>query len=79
MRTSDLTYSIRRQIRQHKQELVAEAERDGLWENFGQDRVRAMRTQYCELRYGTPAERHAYAMIEAFDEWCMNYAPSYRG
>jgi len=71
MRTEATTRS---KIRSAKNRLAYMARKQGLWENFGQDEVRAMRDHENCNPYGTPEQRNIAAMVDQFDNWCQNFS-----
>ena len=60
---------IETQIKNYKERLIRKAKRIGLWENFGQEEVNVLRSQYFDHQYKRDGVWNA---IEAFDNWCMN-------
>jgi len=67
--------TIQADIARTKKRLIAEAKRQGLWENFGQKEVRHLKYQYSYsvLIYGDADDQAKAALIDDFDDWCMNY------
>lgn len=64
---------VKREIEKRKKALIKKAKSKGLWENFGQDQVRALKEKYADYCYGDDEERKAWDLISQFDEWCMYY------
>jgi len=58
-----------------KNSLIKKAKTKGLYENFGDKEIRALRDKfdYFDLQYGTEQERREAKMIDDFAEWCMDY------
>lgn len=64
--------TLREDIQKAKEELKEKARREGMWENFGQKKVRELKGKYDYAAYGfTEMNR----LIDRFEEWCMNYTP----
>jgi len=66
--------TTRRAIEQAKTRLKRKAKAKGLWEDFGQDQVRAMRDHENCNPYGTQEQRNIAAMVDQFDNWCQNFS-----
>ena len=62
-------------IKKAKTKLIARARKTGIYENFGQKEVRAIKDKfdYNELVYGTNSERKQADEINTFNNWCMDY------
>lgn len=59
-----------------KRRLIAQTQRLGLvHECFGQREVRQLKDKhdYLGLCWGDASERKQAALLDAFDDWCMNY------
>ena len=61
---------IKTQIKHYKNRLVRKAKRAGLWENFGQEEVNVLRSQYFDHQYKNDG---VWEQIMMFDDWCMNF------
>jgi len=70
--------TIRTDIARAKRRLVAKAKTRGMWENFGDREVRKLKDKhdYLSLRYGCAEDRAKAALLEDFDNWCLNYTGS---
>lgn len=66
---------VERRITKAKKELVTKAKKHGLWENFGQDKVRDIEDEFSDysLNYGDSYERKLGNMIKNFYRWCINF------
>ncbi|GAG14066.1 unnamed protein product [marine sediment metagenome] len=75
MRKRDIIHLIKIEIYQRKLALKTKASKIGIYEDFGQKELRAIRSKfhYTELIYGTVQERKAAALIDTFNNWCMNF------
>lgn len=68
------TESINTDINRAKQKLINKAKKKGgIWENFGQDEVRALEDKYFDERYNNNG---VWSAIRNFDNWCMNFTLS---
>ena len=56
-----------------KRKLTDKAKHEGLTENFGQNEVRKLRDHENCDPFGTTEQRTIAAIIDSFDEWCMNF------
>lgn len=67
--------AVNRDINKLKNRLKKRAQKDGLYENFGEVEFRKLKDKhgYFNLVYGTREERRAAAAIEGFGRWCMNF------
>lgn len=66
--------SITTDINRAKQKLINKAKKKGgIWENFGQDEVRALEDKYFDERYNNNG---VWSAIRNFDDWCMNFTLS---
>ena len=64
------TTQINRDIARTRSKLILRAKKKGIWEDFGQREVRVIMDKYSEHRYMNDG---AWALIQSFDNWCMNY------
>lgn len=66
---------LSKDIKRCKDKLIKKAKRIGLWENFGQEDVRRLHTEYDHMTmvYGTPKERAMASEIQNFNYWCMEF------
>jgi len=62
--------NVKTQIKNYKNRLVRKAKRAGLWENFGQEEVNVLRSQYLDHQYKNDG---VWQQIMMFDDWCMNF------
>lgn len=60
-------------INQTRKKLIAKAKRRGLYENFGQDEVRALKEKHIDLSDYSQEMNAKRDQLQAFDNWCMNY------
>lgn len=60
-------------INQTRKKLIAKAKRKGLYENFGQDEVRALKEKHIDLSDYSQEMNAKRDQLQAFDNWCMNY------
>jgi len=58
-----------------KQKLINKAAVRGVWENFGQKEIRALRDKYdyTELVYGNYEDRCIATEINNLEDWAMSY------
>ena len=67
------TQKAEKAIQDFKNRLIRKAKRIGLWENFGQEEVGVLESQYNLCRYSQNDEnKKVWKLIRAFDTWCMN-------
>lgn len=60
-----------------KTRLIARAKKKGIYENFGQEKVRHLQDKYSDCEYqGRLKERDIWNLISQFNEWCMNFNDS---
>lgn len=64
---------ISSEVNKIKKNLINKAKRKGLYENFGQIEIRALKDKYSDYQYGNPEQRKQWEMIERLDDWAMNY------
>lgn len=57
--------TLKKDILNIKTQLIAKAKKKGIWENFGQDKLRELDNKYCEFQYTKP--------LCDFNTWCMNF------
>ena len=60
-------------ISRAKSMLIEKAKKDGLYENFGQNEVRAIKEKFVDLCDYSTEMNTIRSKIDRFDEWCMNY------
>ena len=53
--------------------LIEKAKKDGLYENFGQNEVRAIAENFIDICDYSTEMNTIRSKIDRFDEWCMNY------
>lgn len=56
-----------------KRWLIQKADKIGVWENFGQDIIRELKYKYIDISSYTDEENNKRKLLDAFDNWCMNY------
>jgi len=61
---------IDKDIKNYKERLIRKANKNGLWENFGQKEVNLLEDAYNEHQYKNDG---VWGKIRAFDNWCMDY------
>lgn len=61
---------VRQKIKHYKERLIRKAKKNGLWENFGQEEVSILESEYRKHEY---AHNGIWKEIRAFDEWCMTF------
>jgi len=61
---------IDKDIKNYKERLIRKANKNGLWENFGQKEVNLLEDAYNEHQYKNDG---VWDKIRAFDNWCMDY------
>lgn len=65
--------TIKGAINFQKRKLVNKAKEQGLYENFGQDEVRAIEDKFIDVsKYTDEMNRRRY-LLSDFDEWAMNF------
>ena len=68
-------------IRRAKKSLVEKAKKNGLYENFGQDEVRAIKDKFINLSDYSREMNNNRDKLQAFSNWCgrvsMNDLKSY--
>ena len=67
--------NVRKAIAKTQGALKKKWAKKGGYENFGQDEIRDLQDKYGYngMVYGTPEERKAAKLIDALDQWAMNY------
>ena len=60
-------------ISRAKSILIEKVKKDGLYENFGQNEVRAIKEKFVDLCDYSTEMNTIRSKIDRFDEWCMNY------
>lgn len=63
-------------IETQKKKLREKAQKNGLYENFGEKEVMKLKEKfnYSDRIYGSQKDRENMQLIDRFDEWCMNYS-----
>jgi hypothetical protein len=66
---------IRKEIGKTQTALKKKWKKTGGYENFGQDEISKLQDRhgYSSMVYGTPEQRKAAKLIDALDQWAMNY------
>ena len=57
-------------IRNYKERLIRKANKNGVWENFGQEEVSILEDTYREHQYSNDG---VWDKIRDFDNWCSSY------
>ena len=60
-------------INRAKKVLIDRAKRDGIYENFGQEEVRAIKDKFIKFGDYSKEMNANRDKINAFDDWCMTY------
>lgn len=60
-------------ISRAKDKLINEARNRGIYENFGQNEVRAIAEKFVDVCDYSTEMNAIRSKIDRFDEWCMNY------
>jgi len=73
--TEGVLSNVRKAIAKTQGALKKKWAKKGGYENFGQDEIRDLQDKYDYngMVYGTPEERKAAKLIDALDQWAMNY------
>jgi hypothetical protein len=68
-------YGLGGDITKYKKTLISKAQKNGIYENFGEIEVNKLKDKYNynQLVYGTPEQRQMARQIDMFDEWAMSY------
>lgn len=53
--------------------LIQKVEQDGLYENFGQQEVRAIKDKFIDITDYSDEMNANRLKLDGFNEWCMNY------
>ena len=61
-------------IKKEKQKLIKIAKTNGLYENFGQEEVRALEDKFIDISDYSPEMNKNRQLINQFDDWCMSYS-----
>jgi len=68
--------SLKTDIKKYKNQLIKKARIKGLWENFGQNKVRKLEEKYNYNGYANQwsdkKELDTKTQIDDFNDWCMN-------
>lgn len=65
--------NIETAIRRAKKKLIAEVEKNGLYENFGQREVRLIREKFIDISSYTEEMKKRREALNRFDNWAMSY------
>jgi len=65
--------TLQKDIKRMKKRLIAEANKKGIYENFGDTEVRKLQDKYIDISSYTSEMNAKRQMIDAFADWCMNY------
>ena len=60
-------------IRRAKKKLIQEAQKNGIYENFGQKEVREIEEKFIDISSYTDEMKQNRRKLKKFDNWCMNY------
>jgi hypothetical protein len=69
---------VRSTISRVKKQLMKKWAKKGGYENFGQKELRKMKDKLDYNPYGSPQERQISKMLDAFNDWAMNYSGDMR-
>lgn len=64
---------LSKDIDRAKRDLISKAKSGGIYENFGQDEVRQLKDKYSIGSDYSEDGKMCMSMLNAFDEWCMNF------
>lgn len=75
MDSVDVIQEVQKMIEIFKAKLITKAKKSGLWENFGQDEVRKVKSYLEKLTVSYVSEAWKIGMkkIDEFDNWCQNF------
>ena len=65
-------------VKRVKKQLMKKWAKKGGYENFGQKELRKMKDKLDYNPYGSPQERQISKMLDAFNDWAMNYSGDMR-
>ena len=65
--------TIKGAINFQKRKLINKAKKQGLYENFGQDEVRAIEDKFIDSSSYTDEMNRNRSLLNSFDEWAMNF------
>ena len=65
--------TLKRAITTTKQRLIKKAQVKGIYENFGQTETRKLRDKYDCSDFGDTQQRQDAKLVNAFEDWAMNY------
>ena len=65
--------TIQGAINFHQNKLIKKAKKSGLYENFGQDVVRAIEDNFIDVSDDSDEMNRKRAMVSNFDDWAMNF------
>ena len=54
-----------------KNRRIRKSKKIGIWENFGQEEVRVLESEYSDYQYKNDG---VWQTIRDFDNWCMNFS-----
>lgn len=60
-------------IRRARRILTQESQKNGVYENFGQKEVRAIKNKFIDISSYTNEMNENRRKLKEFDNWCMNY------
>jgi hypothetical protein len=69
---------VRSTLSRVKKQLMKKWAKKGGYENFGQKELRKMKDKLDYNPYGSPQERQISKMLDAFNDWAMNYSGDMR-
>ena len=64
---------IKTRINHYKKQLIQKAIKKGLYENFGQNEVSKLNSEFIDISKYTDEMNEKRELITEFDEWCMNF------
>lgn len=75
---SSIIKQLERDIKKNKETLLAKAKKSGITENFGEKEMRNLRDKYFWPTIEDYIVREKVrAMLQDFDNWCMDFNMSY--
>jgi hypothetical protein len=60
-------------ISRAKKRLIEKANKQGLYENFGEKEVREIEYKFIDISSYSPNENYKRTLLRNFNNWCMNY------
>jgi hypothetical protein len=69
---------ILKEIENTKRKLKEKAQDKGVYENFGQKEVRALKDKYIDLSDYSSNMNQIRRLLDGFDDWCSNFTGNLR-